>query len=91
VVDHAIASDIFPTVEISPDGKEIRFSGGLIPPGGRFTTVHYADSDMVPGVVAFDYAAIESSFGGVLVPEPSSVAMMIIGLFGLGLTARRRK
>ncbi len=69
VAGYPIASDIFPNVEITENGKAIHFSGGVIPPGGRFTDLHYADSDLVPEIQAFDYAAIDSWFSGELADE----------------------
>ncbi len=35
-------SDILPSITVSPDGKEIHFSGGFIPQGGRFTDIQLA-------------------------------------------------
>ncbi|MFO0913898.1 MAG: PEP-CTERM sorting domain-containing protein [Pirellulales bacterium] len=86
VPGHPIASDIFSQYEISADGKTIHFFGGVIPPGGRFTDLHYADSTLVPELKAFDYAAIDSWF----VPEPSSSLLGMIGLTSL-LSFRRRR
>ena len=74
VEGHSIASDIFPNVEITEDGKTIHFSGGVIPPGGRFTDLHYADSQLVPEVQAFDYAAIDSWFSG----EPADPRLCLV-------------
>jgi hypothetical protein len=68
-------SDIFATITVSADGKEIRLEDGLIPVGGRFTDIHLAMSDNVP-----DFAGIDSSFTGILVPEPASPALFALGL-----------
>jgi hypothetical protein len=42
-------------------GKEIRFEGGVIPVGGRFTDIRMAFSDDPPG-----FAGIDSTFAGTL-------------------------
>ncbi len=65
VEGHPYSSDIFSNIEITEGGKAIHFSGGVIPPGGRFTDLHYADSDLVPEIQDFDYAAVDSWFDGV--------------------------
>jgi hypothetical protein len=74
-------SDIFSTIIVSPDGKEIRFEDGLIPVGGRFTDIHLAMSDHPP-----DFAGIDCSFTGVFVPEPATLALL---LFGVAISVRR--
>jgi len=72
-------SDIFSTITVSADGKEIRFEGGVIPIGGRFTDIHLASSDNPP-----ELAGIESFFGGTLsVPEPASSTLAGIGVAAL--------
>ena len=78
-------SDIFPTIEVSADRKEIRFSGGLIPAGTRFTDIHLAFSDSPP-----TFAGIDSTFEGELVPEPRSMILTGLGTFAL-LLLRLRK
>ena len=81
-------SDIFSTITVSADGKEIRVEGGLIPVDGRFTDIHLARSDNPP-----ELAGIESSFTGVqAVPEPGSLALSGVGiviLSGYGWARRR--
>jgi hypothetical protein len=77
-------SDIFATITVSPDGKEIRFENGLIPIGGRFTDIHLATSDNPP-----DFAGIDSSFTGILVPEPTAFAVAALGLAALAVTYKR--
>ncbi|MDG3008084.1 PEP-CTERM sorting domain-containing protein [Paludisphaera mucosa] len=75
------SSDIFSSITVSADGKEIRFEGGLIPVGGRFTDVHLAVSDAPP-----DFAGIDSSFTGVrTVPEPSGSMLSAMGLVASAL------
>lgn len=76
------SSDIFSTIIVSADGKEIRLSGGLIPVGARFTDIHLAISDSPPF-----FAGIDSSFDGELVPEPQSIFMT--GSGALALLLRR--
>jgi hypothetical protein len=79
-------SDIFATIIVSTDGKEIRFEDGLIPAGGRFTDIHLAMSDSPP-----DFAGIDSSFTGILVPEPATFALLALGLAALALTHKKKR
>ena len=79
-------SDIFATIIVSPDGKEIRFEDGLIPVGGRFTDIHLAMSDHPP-----DFAGIDSSFTGILVPEPATFALTALGLAALAMTNKKKR
>lgn len=79
-------SDIFATILVSPDGKEIRFEDGLIPIGGRFTDIHLAVSDNPP-----DLAGIDATFTGNLVPEPTTFVLLAVGLAAAGLLTVRRK
>ncbi len=90
VEGHSIASDIFPNIEITEDGKAIHFSGGSLLPGERFTYLHFADSDLVPEIQAFDYVAIDSSFSGEMVPEPSSALLAMLGFLPWIFVRRRR-
>ena len=83
---HTGLSDIFATILVSADGKEIRFQDGLIPVGGRFTDIHLAMSDSAP-----DFAGIDSSFTGILVPEPSTRALIALGLALLTMTTIARR
>lgn len=83
------ASDIFPSIVVSADGKEIVFSGGLLPYGGRFTDIHLARSDNPP-----DFAGLDTFFDGFrAVPEPAGVTGFAAGLAGLaaGRLARHRR
>jgi hypothetical protein len=80
-------SDIFSSIVVSDGGKTITLSGGLIPLGGHFTDISHA---FTPGDVPF-FAAVDVSFDGVFVPEPSTWAMMLIGFVGLGFAAYSRR
>jgi hypothetical protein len=71
-------SDIFSSITASPDGKVIHFSGGLIPPGGRFTDIHLAVSDSPPFL-----AGVDSSVEGVLAPEPHTFVLGACSLIAL--------
>jgi len=84
--DGQILSDIFPGYDISADGKTIQFTGGSILPGERFTDIHLARSDNPP-----ELAGIDSSFSGVLVPEPSTIVLTLIALVSLILSRRQRR
>lgn len=77
-------SDIFDTITVSDDGKEIRFSDGLIPLGGRFTDLHFARSDDPP-----QFAGVEAQFTGEFVPLPAPLLAAIPGLLMAGACARR--
>lgn len=80
-------SDIFPVVEILNGGRTIRFSGGSIPVGARFTDYNFATTtDGEPFL-----AAVDASFQGYVVPEPPSWAMLMAGFGVVGLAARRRR
>jgi hypothetical protein len=79
-------SDIFGTITVSPDGKEIRFQDGLIPVGGRFTDIHLAMSDNPP-----DFAGIDSSFTGILVPEPGTTGLSAFAVACATLYGRRKR
>jgi hypothetical protein len=74
-------SDIFATITVSSDGKEIRFEDGLLPVGGRFTDIHLAISDGPP-----DFVGIDSSFNGILVPETATFALLALALAMLSTT-----
>ncbi|MGH9628853.1 MAG: hypothetical protein ACRD7E_11060 [Bryobacteraceae bacterium] len=78
-------SDIFATVVVSPDGKEIRFENGLIPVGGRFTDIHLAVSDSPPS-----FAGVDATFTGQLVPEPYTFVLTACGLTPILFRAPRR-
>jgi len=80
-------SDIFSSIVVSDDGKTITLSGGLIPRNGLFTDIfHASTTDRLPF-----FAGVDTSFDGVLVPEPSTWAMMLIGFVGLGFAAYSRR
>jgi fibro-slime domain-containing protein len=60
----------------------------VVPTGGTYAlTLFYADRDQVDANLQFTTTGTLTSG----VPEPSTWAMMILGFFGLGLVAYRRK
>jgi hypothetical protein len=69
------SSDIFSSIVVSGDGKQIEYTGGLIPVGGRFTDIHLATSDNPP-----DLAGIDSFFSGVAVPEPATAFLFLLAV-----------
>jgi hypothetical protein len=79
-------SDIFATITVSADGKEIRLEDGLIPVGGRFTDIHLAMSDSPPV-----FAGIDSIFTCILVPEPATFALLALGLAALAFTHKKKR
>lgn len=79
-------SNIFSSIVVSDGGKTITLSGGLIPADSHFTDI--ANSFTTDGL-AFK-AGVDTSFGGVFVPEPTTWALLLTGLSGLWLTRRRR-
>ena len=79
-------SDIFSSIVVSDGGKTITLSGGLIPVDGHFIDIFHAST--TDGGSFF--AGVDTSFDGVLVPEPSTWAMMLIGFAGLGYAGYRR-
>lgn len=79
-------SDVFPVSTLSADGRTLTLSGGVIPRGGLFTDYNLAmTSDGQPFL-----AAVDASFSGVAVPEPTTWAMMTLGFGLLGAGLRRR-
>ena len=80
-------SNIFSSIVVSDGGKTITLSGGLIPVDGHFTDIaHASTTDDLPF-----FAGVDTSFGGSVVPEPASWAMMLIGFVGLGFAAYSRR
>lgn len=79
-------SNIFSSIVVSDGGKTITLSGGLIPRGGHFTDISHAST--TDGGSFF--AGVDASFDGVLVPEPSTWAMMVLGFAGLAFAGWRR-
>jgi hypothetical protein len=77
-------SNIFASIIVSQDGKQIRFENGTIPVGGRFTDIHLAMSDSPP-----DFAGIDSSFSGTLAPEPTTLSLIAAGLAAVWLANAR--
>jgi hypothetical protein len=80
-------SNIFSSIVVSDGGKTITLSGGLIPVDGLFTDISHAST--TDGLSFF--AGVDTSFGGVFVPEAATWAMMLAGFGGLGFTAWRRR
>jgi hypothetical protein len=79
-------SNIFSSIVVSDGGKTITLSGGLIPRNGLFTDIfHSSTTDGLPF-----FAAVDTSFGGVLAPEPSTWALMVLGFAGLAFAGWRR-
>ena len=70
-------SDIFSSIVVSPDGKTITLSGGMIPMDAHFTDiVHSMTTDDLPF-----FAGVDTSFDGVrAVPEPGTGALFLAGL-----------
>jgi hypothetical protein len=78
-------SNIFSSIVVSDGGKTITLSGGVIPVGAHFTDI--ANSFTTDGL-PFD-AGVDTSFDGVLVPEPTTGMLLLTGL-GLFWAIRRR-
>ena len=73
-------SDIFATVQVSPDGRTIVFKDGEIPVNGRFTDYIFSTtSDGEPFT-----AAVEAHFEGIFVPVPAAMWLLgsALGLLG---------
>ena len=79
-------SNIFSSIVVTDGGKTITLSGGLIPRNGLFTDIFH--SSTTDGLEFF--AGVDTSFGGVLAPEPSTWAMMALGFAGLAFAGWRR-
>jgi hypothetical protein len=78
-------SDIFKNITVSADKKEMTFSDGVIPVGGRFTDVHLARSAAPP-----QFVGIEATFTGVkAVPLPLGAFLAAAGLPMAGYVARK--
>jgi hypothetical protein len=80
-------SNVFSSIVVSDGGKTITLSGGLIPAGGHFTDIFHAST--TDGRSFF--AGVDTSFGGIAVPEPATWAMMLLGFTGLGFAGCRSK
>jgi hypothetical protein len=59
----------------------------LMPAGSHFTDISHAST---PGDISF-FAGVDTSFDGVLVLEPSSLALLGMGLLGGALARRSRR
>ena len=69
-------SNIFSSIVVSDGGKTITLSGGVIPVNGHFTDTAYAfTTDGLPF-----FAGVDTSFGGVRVPEPATGVLLLTGL-----------
>jgi len=82
---HIGLSNIFSSIVVSDGGKTITLSGGLIPVGGQFTDISHASA---PENSFF--AGVDTSFGGVLAPEPATGLLLLTGGLGLFLARRTR-
>lgn len=79
-------SNIFSSIVVSDGGKTITLSGGVIPVNGHFTDTAYAfTTDGLPF-----FAGVDTSFGGVLVPEPATGVLLLTGLGLLWARQTRR-
>ena len=68
-------SNIFSSIVVSDGGKTITLSGGMIPVGGHFTDIaHSFTTDGLPF-----FAGVDTSFDGVLVPEPATGMLLLTG------------
>jgi len=78
-------SDIFATVQVSPDGRTIVFKDGEIPVNGRFTDYIFS---MTTDGEPFN-AAVEAHFEGVFIPIPPAAWLFGTALGLLGWLRRR--
>jgi hypothetical protein len=80
-------SDIFSTITVSNNGRMIMLSDGIIPVGGRFSDAIFSyTTDGLPFK-----AGVDASFDGVLVPEPSSWALLLSALIAFWPEILRRR
>jgi hypothetical protein len=83
---HIGLSNIFSSIVVSDGGKTITLSGGLIPMNGHFTDISHAFT--TDGHSFF--AGVDTSFGGVLAPEPATWTLLLAGLSGAWFCRRRQ-
>jgi hypothetical protein len=84
---HIGSSNIFSSIVVSPDGKTITLSGGLIPADGHFTDIAHAFTTDGQTEV---FAGVDTSFDGVFVPEPATWTLLLAGLTGVWFWRRQR-
>jgi hypothetical protein len=84
---HIGLSNIFSSIVLSDGGKTITLSGGLIPVDGHFTDIAHASTTNNQTNV---FAGVDTSFDGVLVPEPATWTLLLVGLSGVCFLSRRR-
>ena len=82
------AADVYPVIWTK---YSVRLDGIVAPTTGRFGFRYFVNIAEPPKING-DYIGIDavSYSGATVVPEPASVALMAVGLFGLAIVRRRR-